>query len=166
MGPTSMSPDEIGFIKTQTTQPKKRYYDWTSYHKLVDWLKTKIVPKPNIIISIGKGGSIPGVILAEHFDVNNLNLGLKSYNNFNQSKMIEYQSIPSYEALRGSYVLLVDDLADTGETFKYALDKFKQNGVEYVRTASIFKKTESTFRPDFFVEEVPSDVWIVHPWES
>ena len=164
MGPTSMSPDELGLIKANS-EPKKKLYPWDSYHSLVDILKERITFKPNIIVSIGKGGSIPGVILAEHFDVNNLNLGLKSYNNFNQLKMIEYQSLPSYEALRGAHILLVDDLADTGETFKYALDKFKQNKVEYVQTASVFKKTGSSFEPDFFVEEVPSDVWVVQPWE-
>lgn len=164
MSPSSMSPDEIGYLKSK--EPKKQRYDWNTYHKLVDMLKVEIEPKPNIIVSIGKGGSIPGVILAEYFDVQNINLGLKSYNNFNQSKMIEYQPIPSYEALRGTNVLLVDDLADTGETFKYALDKFKQNKVDRVLTASVFKKTESTFKPDFFVEEVASDVWIVQPWES
>lgn len=171
MGPTSMSPDELGSLKkqdnnmTENSQPKKQFYDWLIYHKLVDKLKEQINQKPNIIVSIGKGGSIPGVILAEHFDTNNLNLGLKSYNNFNQSKMIEYQPLPSYESLRGANILLVDDLADTGETFKYALDKFKQNKVEYVKTASVFKKKESTFTPDYFVEEVPSYVWIVQPWE-
>ena len=164
MGPTSVSPDELGLIKA-SNEPKKKLYPWDSYHSLVDLLKFKIERKPDVIVSIGKGGSIPGVILAEYFDVNNLNLGLKSYNNFNQSKMLEYQPIPCYQSLWGSNILLVDDLADTGETFKYALNKFRQYGVEEVKTASVFKKTQSKFVPDYFVEEVLSDVWIVQPWE-
>jgi hypoxanthine phosphoribosyltransferase len=163
MGPTSMAPDELNTLIG--SQPKKQYYNWNTYYRLVVSLKNKIKTKPNIVVSIGKGGSIPGVILAEHFDINNLNIGLKSYNNFNQTKMIEYQSLPSYESLRGAFVLLVDDLADTGTTFKYAIDKFKEKGVEYVETASVFRKAKSTFIPDYFVEEVPSDVWIVQPWE-
>ena len=132
MGPTSVAPDEIPLLKeklnimTEESQPKKEYFNWNTYARLVVSLKNKIKRKPDVIVSIGKGGSVPGVILAEFFGVNNLNFGLKSYNNFNQSKMIEYQPIPSYEALRGSNILLVDDLADTGETFKYALDKFKE----------------------------------------
>jgi hypoxanthine phosphoribosyltransferase len=165
MGPTSMSPDELGEISSKNFDPKKTYYNWNTYYRLVITLKNKIQNKPDIIISIGKGGSIPGVILAEHFDVNNLNIGLKSYSNFNQSKMIEYQSIPSYEALRGANILLVDDLSDTGETFKYALDKFKEKGVNDVKTASVFKKSKSSFVPDYYVEEISSDVWIVQPWE-
>jgi hypoxanthine phosphoribosyltransferase len=143
----------------------KKLYSWEQYHNLVKGLKNKIDYKPNIIISIGKGGSIPGVILAESYGVNNLNIGIKSYNNFNQSKIIEYQDIPSYESLRGAYVLLVDDLADTGETMKYALEKFKSKNVEYVKTATVFKKSKSKIIPDYFAEEVPSETWIVHPWE-
>jgi len=150
---------------TTESEPKKNYYYWEKYYSLVKKLILNIDWSPNIVVSIGKGGSIPGVILAEHYGINNLNFGVKSYNNFNQSKIIEYQNIPSYEALRGAYVLLVDDLADTGETFKYAVDKFRQNNVEYVKTASVFKKTGSKFVPDFYAEEVPSDVWIVQPWE-
>jgi len=149
----------------ENEDPVKHFFYWEKYYSLVKQLKDKINKKPNIIVSIGKGGSVPGVILAEHFDVNNLNLGVKSYNNFNQSKMIEYQSLPSYESLRGAYVLLVDDLADTGTTFNYALNKFKEHKVDYVETAAVFKKTGSKFTPDYFVQEIPSDVWIVQPWE-
>jgi hypothetical protein len=159
MGPTSMAPEEIG----QTI--KKMKYSWDHYHKLVIELKRKLDFKPNFVVSIGKGGSIPGVILAESFGVNNLNIGIKSYNNFNQSKILVYQDIPSYEALRGGYVLLVDDLADTGETMKFALEKFKLKNVDYVKTATVFKKSGSKITPDYYAEEVSADTWIVQPWE-
>jgi hypoxanthine phosphoribosyltransferase len=161
MGPTSMAPDEIG-----ETKPVRSFYGWTNYRNRVNRLKELIDPKPDVIVSIGKGGSIPGVILAEYFKVDNYNLGLKSYNNFNQTKMIEYQPLPSYEGYRGKKVLLVDDLADSGETFKYALYKFKENKVENVKTASVFKKVHSKFTPDYFVDEIESNVWVVHPWEE
>jgi len=163
MGPTSMSPEEVGAIKEQ--EIKKMVYSWDHYHRLVIELKRKIDWKPNIIISIGKGGSIPGVILAESYGINNLNIGIKSYNNFNQSKIIEYQDVPSYESLRGAHVLLVDDLADTGETIKYALEKFKLKNVDLVKTATVFKKSGSKIEPDYYAEEVSADTWIVQPWE-
>jgi len=165
MSPTSMSPDEIGHLKSKSQEPHKHYFSWDVYYKLVTDLKQKIQVKPDIVVSIGKGGSIPGVILAEHFNVNNLNFGIKSYDGYNQSKMLEYQSIPCYESLRGLKVLLVDDLADTGDTFTYALDKFKQNFVENVKTASVFKKTESKFVPNYYSQEISSKSWIVQPWE-
>jgi hypoxanthine phosphoribosyltransferase len=160
MGPTSMAPDEL-----ESISKGKIYYYWEKYHSLVIELKRKIESKPDIIVSIGKGGSMAGVILAEMYGVENLNFGIKSYHNFNQSKIIEYQPLPSYEALRCRQILLVDDLADTGETLSYARDRFIQNEVEQFKTATVFKKTGSKFIPDYFVEEVSSDAWIVQPWE-
>ena len=165
MGPTSMAPDELYMLPEKAT-PKKIYYYWEKYHSLVIELKRKIESKPEIIVSIGKGGSMAGVILAEIYGVENLNFGIKSYHNFNQSKIIEYQPLPSYEALRCRQILLVDDLADTGVTLSYARDKFIQNKVDHFKTATVFKKTGSKFIPDYFVEEVSDDAWIVQPWES
>jgi len=149
----------------ESSDPTKHFFYWEAYYSLVKGLKNKIESKPDIIVSIGKGGSIPGVILAEHYNINNLNFGIKSYVGFNQSKILEYQSIPSYESLRGMKVLLVDDLADSGDTFMYALDKFKQNFVDNVETASVFKKSKSKFVPNYYAQEIDSEIWIVQPWE-
>lgn len=162
MGPTSMAPDELGEKKL----PIKSFYSWNPYRHRINALKKLIDPKPDVIVSIGKGGSIPGVMLAEYFNVDNYNLGLKSYSNFNQTTITEYQPLQSYEGYRDKLVLLVDDLADSGETFKYALNKFKQNNVENVKTAAVFKKTHSKFTPDYFVDEIESNVWVIHPWEE
>ena len=47
---------------------KKQYYSWEHFHSLVNEVKKQIKVTPNIVVSIGKGGSIPGVILAEAFE--------------------------------------------------------------------------------------------------
>lgn len=145
---------------------EKAIYTWEKFHALVQELSKKISTTPNIIVSIGKGGSIPGVILAEIFDCNNLNLGLKSYKGQNRGKVHEYQSIKCFDGIRDTNILIVDDMADSGETFKYAVNKFKGNGCENVQTASVFYKPCSTFKPDYFAEVVEEGVWIVQPWES
>jgi hypoxanthine phosphoribosyltransferase len=67
MGPTSMAPDEL-----ESISKGKIYYYWEKYHSLVIELKRKIESKPDIIVSIGKGGSMAGVILAEIYEVENL----------------------------------------------------------------------------------------------
>ena len=145
---------------------KKQYYSWEHFHTLVGEVKKQVTPIPNIIVSIGKGGSIPGVILAEIFECNNLNLGLKSYQGQSRGQIHEYQSPRCYEGLQDANILIVDDIADSGETLKYAVNKFIGNGCERVKTASIFYKPCSIFKPDFFAEEVSESTWIVLPWES
>ena len=144
----------------------KNTYSWEHFHTLVGEIKKKISPKPNVIVSIGKGGSIPGVILAEMFECNNLNLGLKSYKGQVRDKIHEYQDLRCYEALQDANVLIVDDIADSGETLKYAVNKLKGNGCEQVKTASVFYKPCSNFKPDYFAEEVSENTWIVQPWET
>lgn len=166
MGPTSISPDEISSTKTDGAPSKIRFI-WDTYHLYVHELKKQIKPTPEIIVSIGKGGSIPGVILAELYGVNNLNLGLSSYEKQNRNKIHEYQSIDSkhFDTLRDMNVLIVDDIADSGATMKYAVDKFKQNYCTKVTTATVFYKDCSVFKPDFYSEQIDKAVWIVQPWE-
>lgn len=144
---------------------KKTFYSWDHFHTLVGEIKKKVQTTPNIIVSIGKGGSIPGVILAEMFECNNLNLGLKSYKGETRGDIHEYQSIKCFDGLRDANILIVDDIADSGETLKYAVNKFKGNGCERVQTASVFYKPCSKFKPDYFAEEVEETTWIVQPWE-
>ena len=163
MGPTSMSPDELGIIKKQ--EPAKALYSWDHFHQLVGEIKKKIQTTPNVIVSIGKGGSIPGVILAEMFECTNLNLGLRSYKGETRGDIHEYQGIKCFEGLRDANILIVDDIADSGETFKYAVKKFLGNGCERVQTASVFYKPCSKFKPDYYAEEVHEKTWIVQPWE-
>lgn len=159
MGPSSVAPDELQYL------PKKKYYSWEHFHTLVGEVKKKIQITPNIIVSIGKGGSIPGVILAEMFECNNLNLGLRSYKGQSRGDIHEYQSIKCFDGLRDANILIVDDIADSGETFQYAWRKFIGNGCERVQTASVFYKPCSKFKPDYFAEEVEERTWIVQPWE-
>lgn len=144
---------------------KKHFYSWEHFHQLVGEVKKKIKIAPNIIVSIGKGGSIPGVILAEMFECTNLNLGLRSYKGETRGDIHEYQGIKCFEGLRDANILIVDDIADSGETFRYARRKFIGNGCERVQTASVFYKSCSKFKPDYYAEEVDEKVWIVQPWE-
>lgn len=159
MSPTSVAPDEILHIK-------QHCYTWNRFHELVHAVKKQINIAPNLIVSIGKGGSIPGVVLAEMFECNNINLGLKSYKGGHRGNIHEYQSIGCFNGFRDANILIVDDLADSGETFLYAVKKFKGNGCEKIRTASVFYKPCSKFKPDYFAEEVDSKTWIVQPWET
>lgn len=145
---------------------KKQNFSWSSYSDFVLELRKQITPAPNIIVGIGKGGLIPGVMLAEQFECTLVNYGLRSYNGYENTNIVEYQPIQNFESLRDANILIVDDIADTGNTFKYAVKKFKDNFCESVTTASIFYKPKSSFKPDYIVQEVSDETWIVQPWEK
>ena len=145
---------------------KKIKFSWDDVHNFVLDIAAKVKKNPNIIVSIGKGGLIPGTILAEHFECNNLNLGLKSYIGQERNTIHEYQSIEHFVALQDANILIVDDIADSGKTFQYAVTKFKGYGCERLETASVFYKPCSKFKPDYFSQTIDSDSWIVQPWEK
>jgi hypoxanthine phosphoribosyltransferase len=149
----------------ETARPNKISYNWNDYHKLVKSLIPQFKNKPTIVVSIGKGGSIPGVIIAEYFDIKNINVGLKSYNKYDRSDIVEYQSLTNYNDLINENILLIDDIADSGETFLYATKMLENNNCENVVTASVFYKKCSKYKPDYFAREVDIDTWKVQPWE-
>jgi hypothetical protein len=68
----------------------------------------------------------------------------------------------------GARILLVDDLVDSGIT----LDVVRRHletafaGTEEVRTAVIWYKALSMFKPDYFVQYLPENPWIHQPFEN
>ena len=70
-------------------------------------------------------------------------------------------------------ILLVDDLTDTGDTLKYGkvylVGKFPH--IKEIRTATLFHKTTSLVKPDYFARELVPDgaglmPWILKPTEN
>jgi hypothetical protein len=65
--------------------------------------------------------------------------------------------------VRGKRILVVDDVADQGDSL-LAIDRLVTRlGATEVRTATIHYKPWSKLKPDYYVEE--TDSWIIYPWE-
>tara|TARA_B100001027_G_scaffold14780_1_gene8905 strand:+ start:2091 stop:2618 length:528 start_codon:yes stop_codon:yes gene_type:complete len=67
-------------------------------------------------------------------------------------------------------VLLVDDLSDTGLTLNKSIEWLKKyepikNYISEVKTACLWKKKSSKFKPDFCPIILKDDPWIVQPTE-
>jgi hypoxanthine phosphoribosyltransferase len=60
-------------------------------------------------------------------------------------------------------VLVVDDVADTGETLQMVLELLGPS-VEEVRSAVLYEKTRSMVRPDYVWRR--TDDWINFPWST
>jgi hypoxanthine phosphoribosyltransferase len=70
---------------------------------------------------------------------------------------------PLAENISKKNVLVVDDVSDTGRSMKVALDHMIDKGAAGVKTATVYFKPHSIFKPDFFADST-SD-WIIFPWE-
>ena len=66
--------------------------------------------------------------------------------------------------MSGRRLLVVDDVNDSGETLRAALDHLAHSGAETVRTACLHEKTATAVPADFQAVEVRDWHWIIYPW--
>jgi hypoxanthine phosphoribosyltransferase len=65
--------------------------------------------------------------------------------------------------IKGEQILLIDDLADSGETLLFAKQYLAAHGPASVQTATLASKPWTKITPDFY--ELKSEAWIIFPWE-
>ncbi|MEM2377619.1 MAG: phosphoribosyltransferase family protein, partial [Candidatus Korarchaeum sp.] len=80
-----------------------------------------------------------------------------------ESKKIAEIVEPINCRLDGMKVLLVDDVADTGESLIVARDHILERGAAEVRIATMHYKPWSKIKPDYYSEE--TEAWVVYFWE-
>jgi hypoxanthine phosphoribosyltransferase len=121
--------------------------------------------KPELIVGISRGGWIPGRLLSDLLvDVRTANVKIEYYDGFvNRRRVPTVTQQLSAEELSGKKVLVVDDIVDSGESLKVAVMHINDKGASVVRTATMYYKPSSTFRPDFYACETTG--WVVFPWE-
>lgn len=151
---------------------KKEHVSWASVEDACYGLigGSKGVGSSDLIIAIGKGGLIPGTIIANRLDIKLYNYGLSSYDSEDkQGDIFVYQHIELQDIDKSSKILVIDDILDTGETLKFTENELNTNGYHNLLFRTIHRKTDikNQYVPNNFesYEEISSDVWIYYPWE-
>jgi hypoxanthine phosphoribosyltransferase len=116
------------------------------------------------IVGIENGGLHISVPLSKLLDIKHSSIKISFYGDEitkQKTPAIDYHDVSFNYQER---YLLVDDLIDTGETFKHFHDTHPQLNV---MTAVLFWKRHNEFDivPNFYATMKP-DQWIVMPWES
>lgn len=147
----------------------KKYYTYNEIHQYCEILANRLKGgNYDSVVGVSRGGLIPATIIAEYMNVRELRtVGVHSYqlNGMvgKRSKSVLYQSCSPY--LSGN-VLLIDDISDTGETFKFLLNHFsRNNNINKVTTCSLFVRRSSNHIPDYYHTDIIGNDWIVFPWE-
>ncbi len=127
------------------------------------------IQKPDAIVTIGRGGNIPGTMLGYKLDTKTIiNFGIQSYDDNKQSLDIKLQQLPDVNFLKkfkGKRILVVDDLADKGATLEYVKDYFRKNDID-PEFCTLYIKSGTKFTPHYFVKAFKSDEWIEFPWDD
>ncbi len=120
--------------------------------------------KPELIVGVSRGGWAPGRILSDLLEnTHTANIKIEFYVGIGKTARKPVVTQPISEDISKKQVLVVDDVADTGESLKLALDHVLEKGAGEVKTATVYYKPHSKFKPDFFAESTGN--WIIFPWE-
>ncbi len=155
------------------------HVSWEEYHKKTEELAVKVHNDGwqfNQVVCIAKGGLRVGDVFSRLFNVPLAILSVESYNGkSNEVKDQQGQFTFSRDLAKttpnlGSRVLLVDDLADSGKTLIKSLKWLELYYGFYledkIRTAVLWHKASSSFKPDYCMDYLEDSPWIHMPFEK
>jgi hypoxanthine phosphoribosyltransferase len=150
------------------------YVSYDEYHSLIEKLAIKVHQSGwqfDTILCLARGGMRPGDILSRIFDKPLAIMSTSSYRaeaGRVQGKLDVARYITTPQGEIAGRVLLVDDLADTGHTLNVVIGQLRDNykPISELRSAVIWTKGVSAFKPDYSVEFLPTNPWIHQPFEG
>lgn len=151
----------------------KLHVDYAQYHHLIDRVVNAVQGtdfQPDLVLGVSRGGLFLADGLSRALRKPMAVIAASSYREGDGTAQGELQissTIASVVPVAGK-VLLVDDLADSGQTLQ-ALCAHLQSfcpQILQLKTAVVWVKPSSVFRPDFAAEYLKSDTWIVQPFET
>ncbi len=122
--------------------------------------------EPDILLSITRGGLLPAGAVAYALDNKNLHIiNVEFYTGVDERlpEPVFLPPLPATNYLDGAKVLIIDDVADTGETLRMVRD-FCDKYCAESRTAVLYEKPRSVIACDYVWKR--TDQWISFPWSS
>jgi len=142
-----------------------KYYSYENFKNdtnlLIQQVKTF---KPNSIVGIARGGLMLSHAIAEGLNIRDVQtLRTELYDETCKRENISCFGTCTFKSAKK--VLIVDDIADSGETLKeimsYLESEFKD--IEF-KSATLFYKRISIYEPNFWINEAKE--WIDFFWEK
>jgi hypothetical protein len=121
---------------------------------------------PDVIVALARGGWFAGRCCCDFLGLDDLtSLKMEHYVGTATKASDPEVRYPMPEgSVEGKDVLIVDDIADTGESLRHAHEYVTGRDPDEVRTATLQLLSTSEFDPDFVGERLDEWAWIVYPW--
>jgi len=149
------------------------HVSWSDYNTLVERLALQVHESGwrfNQIICIARGGLRVGDVLSRIFELPLAILSTHSYaadGGTTRGELIIAEHMTMTAPRLGDRVLLVDDMVDSGHTLATVRKELPLRFPHMVdiRTAVVWYKACSVFKPDYYVEYLADSPWIHQPFE-
>ena len=141
--------------------------DWELFFRLSEKVARKIIEseyRPDFIVGLARGGWVLSRMLCDFLGVKDLvSLKVEHWGVTATPDGKARLKYPFDIDLTGRRVLVVDDITDTGESMRIAMEYVETKNPAEVRTAALRHITGSGIVPDYFGDEVTWR-WVVFPW--
>ena len=150
-----------------SSSPKDFPVSWDELHRTARALAWRLLGKGPLengkwkgIVAVTRGGMVPACIVAREMEVLLIDtFCISSYDELSHGTMNILKQ-PTLADQGGAGWVVIDDLVDTGGTFKTARQHYP-----HAHYACLYAKPQGTPTVDTFVMEVSQDTWIHFPWE-
>lgn len=120
--------------------------------------------RPEVIVGVSRGGWPPARIMSDLLQNPNLaNMKVEFYKDIGITSKKPKITQPVTAIVKGKRVLVVDDVADTGQSLGVIVAHLRKKGAKQVKVCTIYLKPHSIFQPDFYAKKTRK--WIIFPWE-
>jgi xanthine phosphoribosyltransferase len=147
--------------------PDKVFYSWSDFDNDIDILANYINTNqwiPDYIVGVKRGGLVPAIKLSHVFNKPLIMMSCQLRDNKDKEvRLYEVEQLP-----KDKNVLIVDDICDSGATFKTIIDRLLVEGFSNIKTCSLIYNFAQDFRVDYCAREIDrfhDTRWIVFPWE-
>lgn len=140
---------------------------WKEVEKACRIVSAKILKdhfEPDLCVAISRGGFPPARIICDLLNIRNLtSIRIEYYSGVNETMSEPRLAYPLNADVKGMRVLVVDDVADRGDSLVLAKKHILEMGAGETKFATLHYKPWSKMKPDYYAFECRS--WIVYPWE-
>jgi len=116
--------------------------------------------KPDVVIGLAHGGVFVGEAIARALKLASYPVRIVARSRDHSAKAGIADDLPN--AVKGKRVLIVDDIASSGDSLEFALRLARAKGAKALATASLVARP-GRYEPDFVA--LTSDTFFVFPWD-
>jgi len=140
---------------------------WDQIYELLLRLAEKIGRDrfhPDVILGICRGGWPPARVMSDLLENPELaNVKVEFYIGISEVKSKPVITQPVSTSMENKRILIMDDVADTGESLVLVKEDVNKQGAKEIKIATIYFKPWSKITPDYYEKE--TKCWVVFPWE-
>ena len=148
---------------------EREVLDWGTFGRATRELAQAVVDsgfEPDVVVAVARGGLPPGGALAYALGTKAVGtLNVEFYTGIDERlpDPVVLPPLLDTDALAGLRALVVDDVADTGETLAL-VQRLMTAHCKEARTAVLYAKPASIIDPDYVWRR--TDRWITFPWSD